>query len=180
MEHSNIGVACLYADYKDQSNQSVVHILGSLLHQFLTTAQQPIPDEVVQKLHCIRNQGKKVETEDILAMLKMHLNQFKRVFICIDAVDELESKVLQELLNILKELVTNNTRLFLTGRGHVESEVRKHLQVAQKYKVVISANQQDIQGFVEQQIMGDLNPDAMDGVLAKDIVDAIIKKSQGM
>ena len=94
-KHPNIGVACLYADYKDQSNQTLAHILGSFLHQFLTTAQQPIPDEVVQMLHMIRNQARKVETADILAMLEIRLHQFERAFICIDAIDEVEPKVLQ-------------------------------------------------------------------------------------
>ena len=172
----------MYADYKDQNNQTLVHILGSLLHQFLTTAQQPIPDGVVEKLHDIQRQGKKVETEDILALLKIRLQQFKRAFICIDAVDELEPRVLQQLLRVLKDLVTSDsdTRLLLTGRGHIESDIQKHLQVAQENKAIISASQQDIQKFVELQIMDDLNSDAMDDVLAKDIMDTIIEKSQGM
>lgn len=187
----NIGIACLYADYKDQANQTLVHILGSFLRQFLTTTQEPIPDEVIQNLHDIRRQGGKVGTEDILGI---RLQQLKCAFIYIDAVDELDPKVQRELLDVLKELATNydNTRLFLTGRGHIESEVQNRLQVIQKRKaapqeikkvinkVIISASEQDIQEFLEQQINDDLNPDAMNEVLAKDIVDAIIKKSQGM
>ena len=170
----------MYADYKDQNSQTLVHILGSLLHQFLTTAQQPIPDEVVKKLRDIRHQGKKVGTDDILALLKIRLQQFKRAFICIDAVDELEPKARRQLLDTLKGLKTNNTRLFLTGRGHVENEVRECFQVTQACTVIISASEQDIGAFVQQQIMDDPYPDAMDEVLEKDIVDAIFKKSQGM
>ena len=172
----------MYADYKDQNNQTLVHILGSFLHQFLTTAKQPIPDEVVESLHSIRCQGKKVGTEDILVLLKIRLQQFEQAFICIDAVDELEPRVLQQLLRVLKDLATqaDNTRLFLTGRGHIESAIQKHLQVAQEYKATISASHEDIQKFVEQQIMDDLNSDAMDEVLSKEIVDAIIRKSKGM
>ena len=176
----DIGIACLYADYKDQDNQTLVHILGSSLRQFLTTPLKPIPDEVIEKLNDIQRRGGKVGREDILALLKIRLQQLKRAFICIDAVDELDPKVQQQLLNVLKELGTNNTRLFLTGRGHIESEVKKYLQIGQRYRVVISASQQDIQEFLEEQIKDDLNPEAMDRVLAKDIVDAIIKKSQGM
>ena len=179
-EDSNIGIACLYADYKDQSSQTVVHILGSFLRQFLTTAQELIPEEVIQKLQNIRHQGTKVGTDDILSLLKIRLHQFKHTFICIDAVDELEPTIRQQLFKVLKELVTNNTRLFLTGRHHIESEVQKYLQVMQKYRVDISATQQDIQEFVTQQIMNDLNPEAMDEVLAKDTADIIIEKSQGM
>ena len=170
----------MYADYNDQENQTLVHILGSLLHQFLITAQQPIPDEVVTKLRHIQHQGKNVGTEDILALLKIRLNQFKRAFICIDATDELKPKVLQQLLRELNNLVTNDTRLFLTGRGHIESEIEKHLQIVPRYKVTIRASQQDIQKFVAQEIMDDLNPDAMDDVLVKDIMNAISEKSEGM
>ena len=170
----------MYADYKDQNSQTLVHILGSFLHQFLTTSQHPIPDEVVEKLHDIRRQGKKVETQDILALLKIRLHQFQRAFICIDATDELEPKVLQQLLKVLKDLVSNDTRLFLTGRGHIESVIQKHLQTTQRYGAIITASQQDIQEFVEQQIKDDLNPDAMNEVLAKDIANTIIERSQGM
>lgn len=179
--HPNIGISCLYADYKDQTHQTLVHILGSFLRQLLTTSLEPIPDEVVQKLQNIRHRGGKVGSEDILALLKLRLQQLKQAFICIDAVDELDPKVLQQLLNVLKGLVTNNnTRLFLTGRSHIESEVQKYFQVMERYKVTISASQQDIQEFVGKQITDDLDPDAMDEILAKDIVDAIVKKSHGM
>ena len=170
----------MYADYNEQKNQTLVHILGSLLHQFLITPHQPIPDKVIKKLRDIRHQGKSIGTEDILALLKIRLNQFKRAFICLDATDELEPKVLQQLLRGLKNLVTNDTRLFLTGRGHVESDIEKHLQIVPRYKSTISASEQDIKKFVEQQIMDDLNSDAMDDVLAKAIEDAIIGRSKGM
>ena len=180
---SNIGVVCLYADYKDQSNQTLVHIVGSFLHQLLTTAQTPIPDEIIQRLRNIQNQSRKAGIEDILTLLKIRLRQLKRTFICVDAVDELEPSVRQQLLSVLKELlsVTNpNACLFLTGRSHIKNEVMKHLIVTERFTVTISASEQDIREFVVEQIKKDTNPDAMDEELAKDIADAIIRKSQQM
>ena len=176
-----MGIACLYADYNDQSDQTLVNILGSFLRQ-LICVQEPIPEEVIHKLYGIRNQNKKVVTEDILVLLKIRLDQLKQVFICIDAVDELDPKVRQQLLNKLKELVINNNiRLFLTGRDHIKSEVQDRFKVPKEYIVNISANQHDIREFVRQQIKdNDLNPEAMDEFLAKDIENAIIEKSQGM
>ena len=170
----------MYADYKDQTNQTLVHILGSFLRQCLTIAFEPIPKEVTEKLQEIQRQGGKAGTEEILALLEIRLQQLKRTFICIDAVDELEPTVQEQLLGVLKKLGTNNTCLFLTGRGHIESRVQKHFQVMRGFKVEISASQQDIQDFLGQQIQEDLNSDAMDEALAKDIVDAIIHKSRGM
>ena len=177
----DIGIACLYADYTDQHNQTLAHILGSFLHQLLTTNREPISGEVIEKLQNIQYMRGKVGTEDILAMLKLRLHQLKCAFICIDGIDELGSRVRQQLLNALKELSTNNNmRLFLTGRGHVESVVRRHFQVAKRYTVEISANEQDIREFVRQRINDDPNPEAIDKVLAKDIEDVLIEKSQGM
>ena len=179
----DVGVACLYADYKDQANQTLAPILGTFLRQLLATACEFIPDEVIQKLHKIQREGGKAGDKDNLALLEILLQQqLKRAYICIDAVDELEPVVRRQLLNALKELGTRcrNIHLFLTGRGHIESEVQKCFQVRQRYTVVISANEQDIKTFVGQQILDDPNPDAMDKLLEKDITDAIIKKSQGM
>ena len=176
----DIGVACLYADYKDQANQTLAPILGSLLRQLLTTAQEPIPDEVIQKLRSMQHQGRKVGAEDNLALLKIRLHQLNHAYICIDAIDELEQKVRRQLLNTLKELNIRNTHFFLTGRGHIESEVQKCFQVPKRYIVVISANEQDIETFVGHQIVDDPYPDAMDKLLEKDMTGAIIKKSQGM
>lgn len=173
----------MYSDYKDQTNQTLVHILGSFLHQFLTTIPEPIPDKVIQKLDDIQKGGRKVEVKDTLALLKIRLCQLKKAFICIDAVDELEPKVRQQLLKALKELVTDTkTCLFLTGRDHIESEVQKHFKITQEYRVKVSASEQDIREFVRDQIQEDedLNPEVMDEVLAKDIEDAIFEKSRGM
>lgn len=175
------GIACLYADYKDQSNQTLVHILGSLLRQFLTTVPEPIPEKLIQKLNDIRHGGRKLETEDALALLKIRLHQLNHAFICLDAVDELEPLVRQQLLIVLKDLVVNhNTQLFLTGRGHIEIEVQKHFKDAPRYD--ISASPQDIREFVREKIneVHNLNPEAMDNALAKDIEEAIVKKSKGM
>ncbi|RPB18347.1 hypothetical protein L211DRAFT_763531, partial [Terfezia boudieri ATCC MYA-4762] len=181
-KYPKIGIACLYADYKDQNNQILVHILGSFLRQLLTTAQKNIPKKLIERLVNIKRQDRKVATEDILALLKIRLQQLKRAFICIDAVDELEPKVQQQLLDVLKELGTNynNTRFFITGRDHIENEVKKRLQGMRQHKIVISATRQDMEEFLRQQIRDDLNTDAMDEILQKDIIDTIIRKSQGM
>ena len=173
----------MYADYKDQNDQTLVNILGAFLRQFLAT-QKPIPDEITKKLCAIQHEGGKVGLEDNIALLKIELHQLKCVFICIDAVDELDPNTRQQLLDVLKELGTEKIRLFLTGRGHIESEIHKWFQIVEGNKVTmsVSATQQDIEEFVRQKINQDsaLDSGAMDEALASSIVDTIIEKSQGM
>ena len=177
---SQIGIACLYADYKDQTNQTLGNILGSFLHQLLTTAQVPIPVEVIEKLQDIQYRRGKVGLEDNLHLLKIQLRQLQCAFICIDAVDELEATVRRQLLDVLKELGTFNIRLFFTGRHNIKSEVQRNFQVMERYKVEICASHQDIETFVRQQIIKDPYSDMLDETLVKDIVDAIVKKCQGI
>ena len=140
-----------------------------------------MPDEVIQKLQAIERQRGKVGSEDALALLKIRLQQLDHAFICIDALDELETKVRQQLLKVLRD-VGATTHLFLTGRGHIESEVQKCLEVLPGYTVIINASKRDIQQFIRQQLAEDydLNPDLMDEGLETDIVDKIVTKSQGM
>ena len=115
----NIGIACLYADYKDQKNQTLVHILGCFLHQFLTTVQNPIPDEVIEKLDDIRKRGGKAGSEDMLALLNIQLQKLKLGFICIDAVDELDPHVQRQVLDTLKGWVLLTIILAYSSLGEV-------------------------------------------------------------
>ena len=179
--YRRLNVACLYADYKDQNNQTVGNILGTFLRQLLAT-QTLLPAWVAEELQVIQRAGGKAGLKVNLALLRKLLQQLEHAFICIDAVDELDSDVRWNLLKELKELGAKNTRLFLTGRNHIEDEVRKQFQILQGNKVIISATRQDIEEFVSQKINDNRgqNPGAMDDELAKDIIDIIIKKSQGM
>ena len=161
----------------------MVNIFGSILHQLLTTTTEPIPDEVINKLEDIKRRRGKIGMEDCLALLEIQLHRLKYAYICIDALDELEPMVCRKLLNILMELCTSNIniQLFLTGRHYIESEIQKCFQGVRKYAVVISASQQDIEVFLRQQITDDLYmEDGMDEELETDIIDTIVKKSQGM
>ena len=173
-------VACLYAEYNDQKNQTLVNILGAFLRQFLATTQTPISNEITKKLQVIQREGGKTGFEDNLALLKIQLQHLDRAFICIDAIDELDPDVRWKLLKGLEDLGATNTCFFLTGRDHIESEVQEVFKISEANKVVIRATPQDITGFVSEKIRENRNSKAMDDELAADIINKIIEKSQGM
>ena len=181
---SKTSIVCLYADYRDWNNQTLVHILGSFLHQFLTDAGLlHIPDEVIEKLKEIKKRNTKVELGDVLAMLKLLLGQLDSSFFCIDALDELESQTRRKLLSILSnelQLGAKTTRLFFTGRPHVQSEVQNYFEKRQEVKIV--ANPNDIRQYLSHKIAEDrrANPDAMNGALEAEILSALVARSQGM
>src|ERR1700753_1614779 len=94
-----VGVACFYCDYHDQSNQTIENILGSLLRQFLTScANSSVYDSWTNTIESIDRRGRRVALADILGLMKLVLDSLKLAFVCIDALDELEPHVRNQLL----------------------------------------------------------------------------------
>ena len=183
---SKTSVVCLYADYRDRNNQTLVHILGCFLHQLLTSTDLlHIPDQVIQELRQVKKRNAKVELGAIVVMLKLLLEQLDDSFFCIDALDELEPQTRRRLLDILSnklQLGATNARLFFTGRPHMQSEVRSYFQISEDQIVDIVAHPNDIRQFVSHKLAEDkhVNPEAMDGVLESEILTALVARSQGM
>lgn len=182
---SKTAVVCLYADYRDQGNQTVVHILGALLHQYLTSGHIEIPNKVTQTLTDIKKQNKSVELEDVLDMLRVTLVQLDRSFVCIDGIDELEARTRRELLGILPKALSigkTSIRFFLTGRPHVKGEVQSFFSHSQLQEVDITANLDDIRIYLRYKITQDesVNSETMNERLKREIETTIVAQSQGM
>ena len=84
----NAIVACFYFDFAAQNEQSPVSMLGSLLKQ-LVFGLEEIPEEISKAYNDRKNAigGQGPQISDILNMLQATTSG-KRVFICIDALDE--------------------------------------------------------------------------------------------
>ena len=179
-------IVCLYADYRDWNNQTLVHILGSFLHQLLTGAGLlHIPDQVIGTLKEVKKQNTQVELGGVLAMLKLISPQLDGLFVCIDALDELEPQTRRKLLDILSnelQLGIRGTRLFFTGQPHMQSEVQSYFNIRQEQEVEIIANENDIRQYLSHKIAEDrhANPDAMDEALETEILTVLAAQSQGM
>ena len=177
-------VVCLYADYRDWNNQTLVHIFGCFLHQLLAGAHLlDIPVQIIEKLKEIKKRNKKVELGDVLAMLKLILEQLDGIFFCIDTLDELEPQTRRKLLDILSMQVgTKTSRLFFTGRPHMQSEVQSYFEIQHEQEVEIIAHENDIRQYLGHEIAEDrrVNPDAMTKALETEILTALVARSQGM
>jgi len=112
-----------------QDEQTATGVLGALLKQ-VVSAPEPIPDLVQKEFEGSKRGvgGRSLLLPDILEMLYKSLSCFRRVFICIDALDEFPAKHRPELWESLQQIVVTcqNTRLFLTGRLHIRDEVQRY------------------------------------------------------
>ena len=119
--HGDENVAYVYCDYRDQKNQTVVNILGSLLRQLLVTSSY-VPEAIATQLESITRKGQRVEVGDVSQMLKVVLPRHNNRFLCLDALDELQPRTRLALLTTLGTEF-GSARIFFTGRPHIQSEV---------------------------------------------------------
>ena len=135
----------------------------------------PIVQEVRDSLKRIAGKASK---DDLLELLQTTLQHLERAFICIDALDELEAKTRNHLLQTINHLVSHNDslRVFLTARKHIQVEVQR----LSNNSVEITAHPDDIRSYLEREIAEDANPDDMDEALQTEIVTSLVEQSQQM
>ena len=118
-----------------------------------------------------------------LNLLSNLLQRLDNAFICVDALDELSTKVRAEFLQALTGILArNNIRLFLTSRPHIKPNIARSLELPLDYKSMdIAAHEEDIRKYIDYQLKNDpLQEDAMSPSLQGNIIATITSKSQGM
>jgi len=177
----NIAVLGLYCDYQTQGEQSAVNIIGGLLRQVIW-GEAGIRDEIRSAFNeSKRRGGQGLRMPDMLKLFVKVVSSIDRVYICIDAADELLPKNRSELLRELSRIIQDapNTRLFLTTRPCIQAELLKHL-VGVPYVMEIKVDQGDIDRYLRHTIDHDEDSDLMTENLKNDIIRTILEKTSEM
>ena len=167
-------VVCFYFDFAAQNQQSLVNMLGSLLWQ-VVNGQNEIPKAIAEDFRKEKSAigGRGLQVGGILRMFQA-IAATRRTFICVDALDECVPEhrmvVLQSMGHILQ--ASPNTRLFMTGRPHVRSEVEKELGGVATF-VLIRATEDRVVRFLREKLRMDTIPNAMSSTLEEDIMKSI-------
>ena len=170
----NVAVACIYFDFAAQKEQSSTSVLGALLKQVVGGLDK-VPEEVARAYEDQKKVigGRRPRLPDLVRMIQTTSSE-KRTFICIDALDECvpghQVKLLGSLNQILKESPT--TRVFVTGRPHIQAEVGKRLS-GRVTSISITPRQDDIISYLRSRLDEDTISDAMDSSLEADILKRI-------
>jgi len=167
-------VACFYFDFAAQTGQSPAGMLGTLLRQVVGGLEE-VPEEIVEAYKDQKQviDGRGPRLSDIVKMLQKTASM-KRTFICIDALDECVARHRVEILDSLNQIqrVSPGTRIFVTGRPHIEAEVGKRLSGGET-ALRITPRKHDIISFLHRRLDRDIRPDAMDSSLKVDILKKI-------
>jgi len=167
-------VACFYFDFAARNEQSPANVLGSLLRQ-VVSGMDEIPEVVVQ---CFQKEkrvigGRGLQVSGILSMFQS-ITAKKRTFICVDALDECVPEHLTVVLESLAQILQGSpsTRIFMTGRTHVRSEVERRLEGAATF-IFIRTTKDGVIRFLREKLRKDRLPNMMSGTLEREIMQSI-------
>ena len=173
-QEQNIAVTCFYGDFAAREEQSPANILGSLLKQIVGGLER-IPDEISRTFQNHKKVigGRELRVPEIVKMLQDAIS-LQPTFICVDAMDECVERHRPEVLDSLRQILerSSDTRIFLTGRRHIRSEIDKYLGGSTAI-LSIKLNNDDVVGYIRMRLSKDTSPGAMDSDLEDEITKSI-------
>lgn len=169
-------VAYIYCDYKRQQEQTVENLAASLVKQYVQQSSE-IPKAVRDLYKNHNNAGTRPSVKEMFELLQVMNASFPRVFIIVDALDELprDGQIRPQFLKFLHTLQTSHPcNLMVTSRDipHILQEVRHSLSLE------VRAKDEDIRMY----IAGHDFPKFVtrDVELHSSILNSIIKAADGM
>jgi hypothetical protein len=174
--HSSIGIAYLYCNFKRNHEQKLDDLLLSLLKQ-LAYGRLLIPD-VVRSLHDQQCQKKRPSTGEVLNALLSVISIFSEVFIIIDTLDECQvnercrQRLISEMFNLQDKCGMN---LFVTSRFIPE--------ITDRFKgctwLEIRASHEDLRRYLDGHMVA-VKCVSKSPNLQEEIKDVIVKTVDGM
>ena len=152
----------LYCDFLAEQEQSTANMLGAMLKQL--ASRGGIPEHTRKAFQKAKKEfgGRGLQLPRMVDTLKKTIASLRRLFICIDALDECAPKHRRELLESLREIirVSLGVRVFLAGRLHLDHEIVECFSEA--IRIPLSPTYSDIKGYLEMRLGGDSIPNSMD------------------
>jgi hypothetical protein len=163
------GLAYLYCDYRDKDKQDTCSMIGELAKQLLLQLSS-VPEEVWS----LFEKHTAITTEKAKQVLDLLLRSFGKVYICVDALDECESRSRKDILRFLVHLNGTGLQIFCTGRSHIMTEAMEFLEPLGLRALEVCAYEADIRLYIEEKILEDGRKGAMDEQLQGQIMKKLV------
>jgi hypothetical protein len=171
-------VVFIYCIYKRQNEQSIKHMLSTLLRQ-IVDIQEVVPSVVQEfrKAHARkRTTPSTQELEQILRDVTKHL---LGMTILIDALDECEARTCHSLLSTIEGLRTQcKVRLLATSRPL--PDIQSHPAFLSKPSLEVRASDSDVELYVRSRVSEFRSPVASRFDLLEVLVSSIVNATRGM
>jgi hypothetical protein len=145
---SNVGVAHIYFNYKEQGSQGISNILGSLIKQICQ--QPPQLSQLPPQLEHLTSGGRTPSEEELLLTLFEMSKQFSQTFLVFDALDECDRESQRgKLLPMLHLMGENGFRVFMTSRRYADDIEERFRNVP---SIEIVAHDDDIKSYISERL----------------------------
>ncbi|KAJ6541683.1 hypothetical protein B0H19DRAFT_1268649 [Mycena capillaripes] len=144
-QQENIGVACLYLNYKEAEAQPAAKLLAGIWRQLVLG--RDITSQVKELYHRHLEKGTSPSFNEIQNVLCSAIGEFSRVYVVVDAVDEYPDDERQVLLKCLATM-DPPLHLMITARPHITPNFRFPSIRA----LEIRARKEDIRIYVDAHI----------------------------
>lgn len=176
--NSEIYVTYLYCDYQRTSGYSVTALVGALVRQLLCGFRK-IPDQIsdlVRQAH-IKQRRSSCRMEEIKQVMQFLTPYVKRLFLCIDALDEYKDAV--HLVAACREFPVPTSFLFI-GRQSIAQAV--NYSFPRVVERVLDYQTGDINDVISSLVEKDktYRPDLMPQHLHDDMVAEVELLAKGM
>ncbi|KAF5974131.1 ankyrin repeat domain-containing protein [Fusarium coicis] len=176
----NVGVAYIYCNFSRQGDQTPKALLASLLRQ--TVQRKGQIDTQVTRLYETRDSAESsLSREAVIELLGSSISSYRRVFIVVDAIDELDTSrgyrdIFLQSLSTISARFVGKVSLFVTSR--IIPDIARSLQSSTSLE--IKASETDISKFTQGQMsllpsFVTRRPD-----LQTEISETIVTTTQGM
>ena len=134
-------VIYIYFDYKAQTKQTEIYVVGTLLKQILCQIPD-IPAEIESFYNQSIAESRTPSTNDLIRLLVS--SSRSRIYVIFDALDECDDKYQQEMLSLLSILEKSGFKLLISMRPHMKIDQN----LISVETIIIEANETDLENYV--------------------------------
>ncbi|KAF9768691.1 hypothetical protein IL306_013959 [Fusarium sp. DS 682] len=176
-QKSQIAIAYVYCDYKDQRTLSETNIWASVVRQLVEACSQ-LPPEVLAFRDKYLEKRSLPSDEERISLVNSLSKRFLKTFIFIDALDECPEENRDAFLTLARD-VESCVHLLITSRLNVDlTESFDNLT-----RITISAHPSDVETYLDAKMKASTRMRsfmAKDETLRNDVINKLLEKTDGM
>lgn len=172
---SDVGLAYVYFAFSRQQEQTVEHVLGSILAQLLQGLRCFPPN-----LYDLKDNGNRPTPEQLFDEICLAASGYQQVFIVLDALDEcsIKEKCRSTILDYISTVQSKKgVNLLATSRIH--QDIASRFQGLHVTSLPISARDDDVYLFLARQLET-FDPEIFDEEIRQEVTCKVIEVTAGM
>ncbi|KXH52550.1 hypothetical protein CSIM01_09131 [Colletotrichum simmondsii] len=181
-----VAVGFFFCDYKNETTQSPVNILGGLAYQLALQSEKAYSmlEEYYSELHPDKGLPRSPNTEDLGRTILRMLQVFEHTYIVVDGLDECGGHA-EEVVEALCDIAENSDELSMALLSRDEDDIQRHLRDSEKnfLNIEIAAHTDDITEFLTSEIERRISNRKLvfeDLSLKAEVLESLVAGAHGM